>query len=201
MANNLSQNVHNLLHLCADVRKFGSLDSFSAFRFENYMMTIKRMIRKREKPLQQIARRYSEQEKAEMEKSETSTASPLNSKINLKHGHFNGPLADGIHGIYEQFKIYESTTYSINCNVSKDCYVLLRNSKFGIIENIAQEENGTVYFISEEYEPIDRLYNNPDSSNFNINIIRSSNSEKHLWYVEDIHCKVWRVMNFNKNFV
>lgn len=31
----ISHNVHNLLHLADDVRRFGSLDNFSSFRFEN----------------------------------------------------------------------------------------------------------------------------------------------------------------------
>jgi len=59
----ISHNVHNLLHLCSDVRIFGPLDNFNAFRFENFMTSIKRLIRKNEKPLQQLIRRYSEIEK------------------------------------------------------------------------------------------------------------------------------------------
>lgn len=34
---NLTYNVHNLLHLVDDCRKFGTLDSFSAFPFENFL--------------------------------------------------------------------------------------------------------------------------------------------------------------------
>ncbi|XP_071575786.1 uncharacterized protein, partial [Temnothorax nylanderi] len=45
----MSHNVHNLLHLCDEVRKFGSLDNFSAFPFENFMMQIKKVLRKFEK--------------------------------------------------------------------------------------------------------------------------------------------------------
>lgn len=52
---NVTYNVHNMLHICADVEKFGPLDMFSAFHFENYMSTIKRHLRKNEKPLEQLA--------------------------------------------------------------------------------------------------------------------------------------------------
>ncbi|KYN21196.1 hypothetical protein ALC57_06438 [Trachymyrmex cornetzi] len=38
----MSHNIHNLLHLCSDVRTYGPLDNFSAFRFENYMAFIKK---------------------------------------------------------------------------------------------------------------------------------------------------------------
>ncbi|KYN07563.1 hypothetical protein ALC62_01469 [Cyphomyrmex costatus] len=50
----VSHNIHNLLHLVADVRKFGILENFSCFRFENYMGTIKKLLRKGDKPLQKF---------------------------------------------------------------------------------------------------------------------------------------------------
>lgn len=56
----ISHNIHNLLHICSDVRIFGPLDNYSAFRFENFMTSIKRLLRKNEKSLQQLIRRYSE---------------------------------------------------------------------------------------------------------------------------------------------
>lgn len=40
--NKMSHNVHNLLHITEDVRKYGTLDKFSAFKFEKYMYSIKR---------------------------------------------------------------------------------------------------------------------------------------------------------------
>lgn len=42
-------NVHNLLHINEDVLIFGPLDNFSAFPFENYMQSIKKMLRKADK--------------------------------------------------------------------------------------------------------------------------------------------------------
>lgn len=41
----MNYNIHNLIHLISDVKTFGSLDKFSAFPFENYMYTIKMMIK------------------------------------------------------------------------------------------------------------------------------------------------------------
>lgn len=40
----IHHNVHNLLHLTGDVERYGPIDNFSAFRFENHMMKIKKMI-------------------------------------------------------------------------------------------------------------------------------------------------------------
>lgn len=53
-------NTHCLLHLPDEVRRLGSLDSFSAFHFENFLGIMKKRIRTGTKPLSQIARRLSE---------------------------------------------------------------------------------------------------------------------------------------------
>lgn len=58
----ISHNVHGLLHLVDDYKRHGPLDNCSAFPFENYMKELKKMLRKNEKPLQQVVRRYKEQE-------------------------------------------------------------------------------------------------------------------------------------------
>lgn len=51
-------NIHNLLHVVDDVRIFGSLDSYSAFPFENFLQTIKKIIRKPSCPIQQVTNRF-----------------------------------------------------------------------------------------------------------------------------------------------
>lgn len=53
-------NIHSLLHLCDDVQLFGSLDYSSAFPFENFMQTMKRLVRSGKNPLIQIANRLAE---------------------------------------------------------------------------------------------------------------------------------------------
>lgn len=56
----VSYNVHGLVHIADDVKKYGPLDSFSAFQFENNMQFLKKLVRKADKPLQQIANRVHE---------------------------------------------------------------------------------------------------------------------------------------------
>lgn len=56
----VSYNIHSLLHLCDDVRRYGVIENFSGFPFENYLGVIKRLIRSGAKVLQQIARRLAE---------------------------------------------------------------------------------------------------------------------------------------------
>ena len=53
-------NVHSLLHLVDDVIEHGILDNNSAFKYENYLQKIKRMVRGGKCPLTQIINRLSE---------------------------------------------------------------------------------------------------------------------------------------------
>lgn len=55
-------NVHGLLHLVDNYTRHGPLDNCSVFLFENYMKELKKMVRKNEKPLQQVVKRYKEQQ-------------------------------------------------------------------------------------------------------------------------------------------
>ncbi|XP_077498778.1 uncharacterized protein LOC144109886 [Amblyomma americanum] len=56
-----SHNVHGLCHLASDVEHLGPLDSWSAFPFEYHMSTLKRLLRKPERPLEQLSNRLSQQ--------------------------------------------------------------------------------------------------------------------------------------------
>jgi len=58
----ITYNMHCLTHLIHDVHTFGVLDNISCFPFENFLGQIKRMIRKPNKPLEQVTRRLSERE-------------------------------------------------------------------------------------------------------------------------------------------
>lgn len=56
----ITSNVHNLLHVVDEVEKFGPLQNFNAYPFENQLYLIKRMLRQGNKPLSQIAKRLCE---------------------------------------------------------------------------------------------------------------------------------------------
>lgn len=59
-------NVHSLAHLCSDSQKFQcSLNKISCFKFENYLQTLKKMIRNAKNPIAQVAKRLSEMEESE----------------------------------------------------------------------------------------------------------------------------------------
>ena len=52
----LVYNVHSLIHIVDDARKYGSLDQVSAFVFENFLKDLKGLVRKQHQILPQIVR-------------------------------------------------------------------------------------------------------------------------------------------------
>lgn len=71
----ISYNVHNLLHITDCVRQFGPTDSFSAYKFENFMQTLKKKIRKSNQILQQLYNRLQEKNNYEPVQGETKSSS------------------------------------------------------------------------------------------------------------------------------
>lgn len=53
-------NSHVLIHLAAEAKEYGSLDTISCFPYENHLQILKKMLRKPNLPLQQVVRRIYE---------------------------------------------------------------------------------------------------------------------------------------------
>ena len=56
----LTSNVHNLCHIVDEVSKLGCLSTLSAYPFENYLHSIKKMLHAGPLPLNRIANRLTE---------------------------------------------------------------------------------------------------------------------------------------------
>ena len=68
-----------LLHLAKDAYIYGSLDNFSALKFENYLQQLKRMVRGKKSPLIQVVDRIAENLEFNIDINKTSK------KINIKY--------------------------------------------------------------------------------------------------------------------
>jgi len=87
----LVYNVHGLLHLADDVRRYGPLERFSAFPFENKLKNIKKLVRKPSNPLQQVIRRLSERQA----NSSCETKPRLHPETS-RFEHNKGPIVPGV---------------------------------------------------------------------------------------------------------
>ncbi|XP_023343963.1 uncharacterized protein LOC111713343 [Eurytemora carolleeae] len=61
-------NVHSLLHLIDDYKKWGVLDNSSAFIFEIYLGYLKKLVRHGKEPLKQVVARLHESSSADQPK-------------------------------------------------------------------------------------------------------------------------------------
>lgn len=177
----VSHNVHGLLHLVDDVRHFGPLDTFSSFRFENFMQKLKVLIKKDDKPLQQIAKRLQEIDIYGIKSQHNKN---IQVKISLKNKHASGPIINGCTIQYSVLKL-EGMTFDINSKAN-NCREL-RNGKIVIIDNFCYNEKfQDNIIIGKEFLNIKPLYTLPSSSS-NLGIYEVSKLSQQLsWPVKFI---------------
>ncbi|XP_068989263.1 uncharacterized protein [Neodiprion pinetum] len=161
-----SHNIHGLIHIVQDVKNLGILDSFSAFKFENYMQTLKRLLRKSDKPLQQIFRRY-----VEIENSSESTTSKKRSckfEVLTQSSHYDGPLPDGCEN--PQYKIVNYSDFKLKVDSLADNCCGLVNGEIILVKNIVYDSRkGILVLTGNEYEEKNNFYTEPcDSSSLDM---------------------------------
>lgn len=159
-----SHNVHNLLHLANDVKLFGPVDNFSAFPFENFMQTIKRDLRKNNKPLEQIINRKTERDSVSSNSSVNSQKHPI-----FKNDHSHGPLIPNL-PVVSQYKTVLLKNYSIKINSPDNCCTLSDGSIVDV-KNIVLTNEGVV-LLGQSYLLKENFFDLPcESSQINIFVV------------------------------
>ena len=180
----ISHNVHCLLHLSEDVEKYGPLDVFSAFKYENFMQKWKNLLRKSEKPLEQIARRFSER-KFMKKKTEVVLEK-------FRNPHNSGPLLHHEENT-KQYGVYETENFVIDITKSGDSCVLLTNGVIAVIYNIILCPEEEYKILGEELQKIRNLYTEPcESSLIGIHVVKIKQGLKQ-WPVSSILNKMWKI--------
>lgn len=100
-------NVHILCHLTSDVQMYGPLDNWSCFPYENYLGTLKNLVKSSRKPPEQVCRRLHE---IFLSNHYHEPNYPI-----LKHfiEHNNGPLLNNIN-VFKQFKKVSIRNYILS---------------------------------------------------------------------------------------
>jgi hypothetical protein len=176
-------NVHGLVHMSAEVKAHGCLDSFSAFPFENALKTVKRLVRKAEGPLSQVIRRLSELQEFCRKPVPSSGSSCI-----PKFEHLRGPVPDG-YGSGRQFEKLQYKTIYVQCNSADDC-IVVKNFGPVVVENIIQMPNHDLYFVCKMFGNQNSLFSYPlDSTSLDILKV-SGLSDKYITVpVTDIEAK------------
>ncbi|XP_077277432.1 uncharacterized protein LOC143905729 [Temnothorax americanus] len=189
---NCSINIHNLLHLCDDVKKFGMLQEYSAYPFENHMQKIKGYIRKKDKPLQQIVNRIYEENFAEL-----SEENNLNVKPKLFNKHDNGPLNQFL--CNSQWEKIVFSNFTLKIKDPNNC-CSLNNGDIVLIKNIASN-NKNIVIIGNKYNSKKDFYNEPcNSSDLGIYLVDNVVNDLQSWNISEISHKCIR-LHFKDKFV
>ncbi|KAJ8931526.1 hypothetical protein NQ314_015541 [Rhamnusium bicolor] len=134
---NVTYNVHGLLHIAQDAYELGPLNSNSCYLYEAYIKKIKKMLHSFNRPLQQCSNRVHE-----MTKLNWSTTIKSNNEKQRQTDH---PIFS--HNIYgtNKFKTAIFSRFTIRVNTKSDncvmlknqtnCEIILRVSHFEIREN------------------------------------------------------------------
>lgn len=125
-ADYVTSNVHNLIHVTAEVERFGPLHSFSAYPFENELYCNKRSLRDGKNPLSQIANRIVEAT------TEFSIKSPELSKK---------PDYPFLTASRNNFRVLHLQQFKVSSKV-KDRYILTTLDEIVEINNIVEEPIG-----------------------------------------------------------
>ncbi|CAL1282894.1 unnamed protein product [Larinioides sclopetarius] len=173
-------NVHSLIHLADDVRRYGSLNNISAFPFESYLGRMKKLLRTPHKPLQQICKRLLEnKELYEHQKIRERALIPLSSTL-----HFSGPTLN-CQGM--QYKEIEGYNFKLKVKTGDNC-IMLKNDKIILVQNFICNE-AQLLIIGQEFLHKTSFYSKPcESSSFKIYQV-SCLSPLNCWPVNEFLCK------------
>lgn len=189
-------NVHILTHLEFEVQKYGPLDSFSAFPFENYLGCIKRLIRSPHKPLEQIYRRLKE----------------TNFCFNIPHSEQNdvchylehnmGPVPPNIlNSTSKQFKklTYKAITLAVKNYSNSDAYYLNKDGLLIELHNIIVNLSCETILVGKKFLVYESLYSYPfDSKTINIYVLENLSGIE-TWSLKDLIAKCILFPNGNKS--
>jgi hypothetical protein len=176
-------NVHGLIHLAADVANHGSLDAFSAFPYENYLKSVKRLVRKPETPLPQIIRRLSEQRRCKVNRADNQQA------MSLSEEHYSGPVPDS-HNPCQQFRKLKTDKFFLSQNGAADNCAVVHGLGPVLIRNILKSSDDDVHVVCQQFAAVTDLFDYPLPSR-SIDIYKASDmcAVPVVVAISDITCK------------
>lgn len=176
-------NVHALIHLAEDVRQFGSLDNFSSFPFENFLQTLKKMIRSPNLPLQQAGNRLNEY----FQVPHVMPRSPTH--LEFRRCHSSGPLPSFAIGA-TQFKYLKLEHFSLKVNTA-DSVVKTSDGNIVKVINMFQTGSGT-FIVGNVFQACEDFFDDPvSSSSIEVYLVSDLNKSRyHVWGVSTIKYKM-----------
>ncbi|KAE8740594.1 hypothetical protein FOCC_FOCC013894 [Frankliniella occidentalis] len=195
----VSHNVHSLIHLSDDVEKFGPLDSLSAFKFENFLQILKKMMRKGQKPLQQLIRRLGEAEQVGHFRKKPEKK-PAENDPKFSRPHSNGLLKSNLTG--PQYTCCTlASGFTVNCASDANKCCILNDNSIILINNFAfSVSTQSMVAVGRKFSVTGNIYSKPfESSLIGLHYVEKLGKNLQCWAVANISKKCYR-MPFKKGY-
>nr|CAK26786.1 TPA: transposase domain-containing protein [Strongylocentrotus purpuratus] len=189
----LVYNVHGLTHLAADAKKFGPLDSYSAFPFESFLGRLKKVVRKPHRCLPQVIRRLSENKIGGKDEKKSND-------FCLGPEHTDGPILLAHKRHLTQHRYVQFNGLYFSAKDSDSCIQI--GSRYGLIRNIIQDpQNLTVMVMFQQFMRVDNFFQRPlDSSDLGIVKVSRLSDTLKAEKLSEIVCKLYRIP-YKESFV
>ena len=187
-----SYNIHGALHIVLNVLKYGPLPSFSAYPFENFMQILKKLLRKDDRPLQQVVKRIFEIMKVLAGRNVQKRS--VNSKSFGKE-HTAGPIPHYLSNGAKQYETIELGPWYICPSSLADCCVYVKvDGKISVVDvcNIVACPRGQ-FIVGRKFTVLENLYSYPLESK-KINEFKVSKLGRNIeyWPLSSIYCKAFK---------
>lgn len=156
----VAHNFHGSIHVPKQCLQLGTIESFSAYAFENYNGKIKNVVRKGHMHLQQAVKRLNE---IEMHSILMPVEDP--SEWSLSERHFSGPIPDSMMSIVDiaQYQKAKFRHWNLSCNHPSNC-VVLKSGAVVEIQNFVRMRSGECKIIGYQYQSVENFYEYPIES-------------------------------------
>ena len=177
----LVYNVHGLTHIPADVKRFGPLDCYSAFPFENFLAQLKRLIRKPQFPLQQVVRRLSERIQLGLPMKRDGKKI-----VNDEPGkaHLRGPVPHNCNWERQFQQVYHNGLFYSVAGDGNKC-VRIANSYFLIRNILTLNHSNEIMIVVQQFLSVSDFFEFGDSpesmfKSSNLDVVKVSNLSRHF---------------------
>lgn len=175
----INHNVHGLIHLPADCLLHGPLDTFSCFKYENFLYDIKQKIKTTKHPLQQICNRLKEEEQIQKQDDKTYPILHQRSKVEI---------IDSERCIF--YKKVDIGKYEFTTEEKENC-VMIRDKSVLCVDSILQNINLLKIFVTgRKFTESTTFFNSPCSSTlFNVKQVQNISKETYTVNINEIQAK------------
>lgn len=187
----MTSNIHNLSHLIDDVQKFGVLQSFSSYPFENQLGQMKKLIRNGRLPLTQLANRISEMTQIDTITSEECSKLILSQPNNgiLVAVKFQAPKNN-------YYSKIDFGHYSLSKDNANKWFLTKSGEIVGLICVISKEKKISIYghVLTNHYDFFEYPVKSRDLNIYASKYFTDDTEKKCFFDIDQIKCKLVRIV-------